>query len=85
MEMKDYLEYGRRNSRRVEALLRQEGLKELPTAFKDFQKLDRWLKKMIGGMTPLLLSDNYEHFMARLPCKERAAQQIAFFSFVTIS
>lgn len=74
--MKDYLEYGRKNSDRLQWLLEKEGLASLPNRFDAFQKLDHWLKKTIGGMIPLVLSDNYEHFMARLPCKKMAAQQV---------
>jgi len=74
--MKTYLEYGKKTKKRIDALLALEGLNGLPNNYTDFMKLDQPLRKMIGVNLPLVLSDNYEHFMACLPGKKFAAQHL---------
>lgn len=72
--MKTYFDYGVRNSQRIKKLLELEGVKQVPASYSEFLKLDHWLRKMIGTNLPLVLSDNYEHFMACLPGKKYAGQ-----------
>ncbi|MCP4688182.1 MAG: hypothetical protein GY859_09035 [Desulfobacterales bacterium] len=74
--MKDYLEYGRKVSERIQAILHMEGFDKLPTNYKRYKQLDQWLRKLIGTNLPLVISDNYEHFMACLPGKKYAGQHI---------
>jgi hypothetical protein len=67
--MQDYIEYGIKNALRIEKLLELEGLEQLPTTYEAFSRLDHWLRRLIASHLPLVLSDNYEHFMACLPGK----------------
>ncbi len=71
-----FKEYGRKNARRLQALLALEGLDRLPGEYARFLELDHWLRKQIGVHLPLILSDNYEHFMACLPGKRFAGQHV---------
>lgn len=74
--MQNYVEYGIKNAMRIKKLLEMEGLDQLPKTYKAFSKLDHWLRKLIGNHLPLVLSDNYEHFMACLPGKQYAGQHV---------
>ena len=74
--MNGYQAYGAKNAVRIQKLLELEGHKQLPTAYADFSRLDHWLRKLIAVHSPLVLSDNYEHFMACLPGKRFAGQQV---------
>jgi nicotinic acid phosphoribosyltransferase len=74
--MKNYLDYGITIQARISALLGLEGVNKFPSQYADFMKLDHQLRKMIGTNFPLVLSDDYEHFMACLPNKKFAAQQV---------
>ena len=74
--MKTYLDHGKKMEERIGALLGLEGQRGMPTAYAEFMKLDHRLRKIIGVNLPLVLSDDYEHFMAVLPGKEYAAQQV---------
>ena len=74
--MTGYLEYGKKVSARIQQLLEAEGVSRLPENYADFLKLDHWLRKLIGINLPLVLSDNYEHFMACLPGKKFAGQHV---------
>jgi len=70
-----YREYGRRHEGRIRALLEIEG-REFPTTYPEFMELDGWMRAQIGTHLPLVLSDNYEHFMAVLPRRQFAGQQV---------
>jgi nicotinic acid phosphoribosyltransferase len=74
--MQDYLDYGAKAASRIEKLLAMEGLQRLPVSYAGFSRLDHWLRKLIAGHLPLVLSDNYEHFMACLPRKRYAGQHV---------
>lgn len=74
--MKDYFDYGVKNKLRIKRLLELEGLDKSPSSYSEFMKLDHWLRKIIGANLPLVLSDNYEHFMACLPGKRYAGQHV---------
>lgn len=74
--MKTYLDYGKKMQERVKAMLALEGLDSVPNKYSDFMELDHWLRSLIGENLPLVLSDNYEHFMACLPGKKYAAQHV---------
>ena len=74
--MSTYRDYGLKNAKRIKTLLELEGHNSCPTDYKTFQGLDNWLRKLIGTHQPLVLSDNYEHFMACLPGKKYAAQHV---------
>ena len=74
--MKSYFQYGKKISARIKTLLDLEGIKQMPQTYTDFLELDQWLRKLIGVNLPLVLSDNYEHFMACLPGKKYAAQHV---------
>jgi len=72
--MRNYFEYAAKNQLRIRKLLELEGLTQIPGSYSDFLKLDNWLRKIVGINLPLVLSDNYEHFMACLPGKRYAGQ-----------
>ena len=74
--MSNYLEYGRKMAQRLHLLLKDEGLVGTPDNYEAFMQLDHALRKWIAGNIPLVLSDNYEHFMACLPGKRYGAQQV---------
>lgn len=74
--MKDYVDYGTKNALRIKKLLELEGINAFPNTYPEFFKLDNWLRKIIGANIPLVLSDNYEHFMACLPGKRYAGQHV---------
>jgi nicotinic acid phosphoribosyltransferase len=74
--MENYLDYGVKNALRIKRLLELEGLEKFPVSYSGFSKLDNWLRKIIGVNLPLVLSDNYEHFMACLPGKRYAGQHV---------
>jgi nicotinic acid phosphoribosyltransferase len=74
--MNDYIQYGRKMAARIQKLMELEGVHRLPKAYADFLHLDHWLRKLIGVNLPLVLSDNYEHFMACLPGKKYAGQHV---------
>ena len=74
--MGNYLDYGIKISNRIKKLLELDGIQNLPETYSDFMKLDGWLRKTIGANLPLVLSDNYEHFMACLPGKKYAGQHV---------
>lgn len=74
--MKDYFEYGLKTNARINTLLKMEGLSGIPSKYEDFTKLDHQLRKMIGCYFPLVLSDDYEHFMACLPNRKYAVQHV---------
>lgn len=74
--MDNYLEYGVKNALRIKRLLELEGLNQFPYSYAEYLKLDHWLRKFIGTNLPLVLSDNYEHFMACLPGKRFAGQHV---------
>lgn len=74
--MNNYRDYGIKTTKRVQTLLELEGLEKLPTTYSEFSKLDQWLRKLIATNLPLVLSDNYEHFMACLPGKKHAGQHV---------
>lgn len=57
-------------------LLQNEGLDGTPHSYEAFMRLDHALRKIIAANIPLVLSDNYEHFMACLPGKKYGAQQV---------
>jgi nicotinic acid phosphoribosyltransferase len=70
-----YLSYGIRMRDRIDALLRLEGA-QFPSNYASFMKLDHWTRKLIGTNFPLVLADNYEHFMAALPHRRYAAHHV---------
>jgi len=72
----NYGDYGKMHTADVSDMLRRRGCSEMPTAYGEFLKLDQRLRKEIGKHLPLVLSDNYEHFMACLPGKKFAAQHV---------
>ncbi|MBF0118410.1 MAG: hypothetical protein HQK79_06205 [Desulfobacterales bacterium] len=74
--MKTYLEYGKKITDRIKTLLNMEGFSQIPSTYSDFLKLDHYLRKLIAVNIPLVLSDNYEHFMACLPGKKYAAHHV---------
>jgi nicotinic acid phosphoribosyltransferase len=74
--MKNYVEYGIKTANRISRLLKMEGYDRLPTSYEEFSKIDHWLRKLIANQLPLVLSDNYEHFMACLPGKKYAGQHV---------
>lgn len=74
--MNNYLDYGAKAALRIRKLLEMEGMAQLPTSYEVFSRLDQWLRKLIASHLPLVLSDNYEHFMACLPGKQFAGQQV---------
>ncbi len=74
--MSTYLDYGKKTSKRIKALLELEGLENLPNKYEDFLKLDNQLRKFVGTNMPVVMSDNYEHFMAVLPRRDFAAQHV---------
>jgi nicotinic acid phosphoribosyltransferase len=74
--MENYFDFGVKTASRINRLLDLEGLKKIPDSYAEFMKLDHWLRKLIGGNLPLVLSDNYEHFMACLPGKRYAGQHV---------
>ncbi|MCK4540437.1 hypothetical protein KAU09_04770 [Candidatus Parcubacteria bacterium] len=74
--MGTYLEYGKEISEAINLLVRQKSLTGIPRKYNEFTQLPKWLRKMIGNNLPLVLSDNYEHFMACLPGKKYAAQHV---------
>lgn len=74
--MKTFLDYGKKISTRTKQLLKLEGYQGMPESYRDFLGLDHWLRKLIGTHLPLVLSDNYEHFMACLPGKKYAGQHV---------
>lgn len=72
----DFRSYGERVDRMIQLALADEGLSELPRKYEDFMGLSQWTRKLIGKNLPLVLSDNYEHFMAALPRKDFAAHHV---------
>lgn len=74
--METYLSCGLKQQARLKNLLAMEGLSALPSAYAEYMKLDHWLRKQIAMHLPLVLSDNYEHFMACLPGKAFAGQHV---------
>lgn len=60
----------------IQFALESEGVSALPTSYADFSKLSQWTRKLVGKNLPLVLSDNYEHFMACLPRRDFAAQHV---------
>ncbi|MBP9821859.1 MAG: hypothetical protein KBC81_00185 [Candidatus Pacebacteria bacterium] len=74
--MSTYLDYGNKTSQRISALLALEGLAGVPNRYEEFMKLDQQLRKFIGTNTPIVMADNYEHFMAVLPHRDYAAQHV---------
>ena len=74
--MNTYQDYGKHVSRMIAAALESESSAKLPTHYAEFQKLSQWTRKLIGNNLPLVLSDNYEHFMACLPRRDFAAQHM---------
>jgi nicotinic acid phosphoribosyltransferase len=71
-----YREYGVKQQERIGKLLALEGLSALPSKYADYMRLDHWLRKIVAMHLPLVLSDNYEHFMACLPGKPYAGQHV---------
>ncbi len=69
-----YKDYGERMVRNIAFAVKNEGLGEFPKQYGQFMKLSQWTRKLIGRNLPLVLSDNYEHFMACLPHLDYAAQ-----------
>lgn len=74
--MENYLLYGSKQLRRLEKLLEMENISTIPSVYEDYLQLDHWLRKQIAMHLPLVLSDNYEHFMACLPGKKYAGQHL---------
>lgn len=74
--MKNFMEFGAKNALRIRKLLELEGIAQFPATYAEFSTLDHWLRKQIGIHLPLVLSDNYEHFMACLPGKRFAGQHV---------
>lgn len=74
--MGTYREYGRKQQDRINQLLALEGLTSLPVSYAEFMALDHWLRKTVAMHFPLVLSDNYEHFMSCLPGKAYAGQHV---------
>jgi nicotinic acid phosphoribosyltransferase len=72
----NYLDYGLKTQARILAMLKMEGVDEIPQNYTDFMKLDHQLRKFIGCNLPLVLSDDYEHFMACLPNRKYGAQHV---------
>lgn|GEM_PF-4583186 len=70
-----YFDYGLKTRQRIKALLELES-RNFPSSYAEFMTLDQQLRKLIGTYLPLTLSDNYEHFMAKLPHKKYAAQHV---------
>lgn len=74
--MRTFKEYGEQMRNMVTLALQSEGKKELPNNYADFMKVSHWTRKLIGKNLPLVLSDNYEHFMACLPHRDYAGQHV---------
>lgn len=74
--MNTYLEYGKKIAERNDILLKFEGLGGIPKSYEGLMKIDVDLRKRIAENLSLVLSDNYEHFMACLPGKKYAAQHV---------
>ncbi|KKQ54683.1 MAG: hypothetical protein US83_C0004G0054 [Candidatus Falkowbacteria bacterium GW2011_GWC2_38_22] len=74
--MSSYINYGKDMSEANNLLLKHFGYGKLPSRYEDFMKIPQWLRKMIAKNIPLVLSDNYEHFMACLPGKKYAAHHV---------
>jgi nicotinic acid phosphoribosyltransferase len=74
--MSTYLEYGQKLKQRVTTLLALEGVGAMPRTYKEFSQLDDWFREQIGLNLPLVLSDNYEHFMAMLPHRDFAGHHV---------
>lgn len=74
--MSDFRGYGERVQRMVKFALADEGMPEFPRRYEDFMGLSQYTRKLIGKNLPLVLSDNYEHFMAVLPRKDFAAHHV---------
>ncbi len=74
--METYLDYAAVMRRRIGLLLNDAGMDHLPESYAEYLRLDQSLRKMISNALPLVLSDNYEHFMAQLPGKRFGAQQV---------
>jgi hypothetical protein len=71
-----YLEYAEKMSHRIGLLLGDAGMEGMPMRYEDYLGLDQFMRKLIATSIPLVLSDNYEHFMAKLPGKPYGAQQV---------
>jgi len=71
-----YFAYGFKTQQRLSALLALEDIDSFPSNYADYMKLDHQLRKLIAIYSPLILSDDYEHFMACLPNKTHAAQHV---------
>jgi len=63
-------------SHRIGLLLADAGMESMPMRYEDYLGLDQFMRKLIATSIPLVLSDNYEHFMAKLPGKPFGAQQV---------
>jgi nicotinic acid phosphoribosyltransferase len=76
MIMATFKEHGEWMTNTILKALASEGQNNVPTSYAGFMRLNHWLRKLIGKNLPLVLSDNYEHFMACLPHREFAAQHV---------
>ena len=73
--MQTFYDYGIKTWQRIDAMLKLDGL-AFPSSYEKFLQLDEQLRRFIGNHIPIVLSDNYEHFMACLPRKDFAGQHV---------
>jgi nicotinic acid phosphoribosyltransferase len=74
--MKTYQKYGGQAAAIANFAMQNEGCPELPRRYDEFMRLSQQTRKLVGRTLPLVLSDNYEHFMACLPHRDFAAQHV---------
>jgi NADH-quinone oxidoreductase subunit N len=62
-------------SHRIGLILGDAGMEGMPMRYGVYLGLDQFMRNLIATAVPLVLSDNYEHFMAKLPGKPYGPQQ----------